>query len=194
MIIMVDCDNLIVNIVKKTTSVIFSDFSSREMIFAKKYAETKNSEDSYNFAFSDVNKVRASSLLQNTEIWEVVIDHLRKKNKKTIEESLIIKHYDEYKESFVISPLEAYRLFVDENDGQTISSKLQIDCCNSLRFLIFAYPFFKTLNRDYFIKNITKAINNDIDQINVQCRGSEKDYILRKAKQSGISLNEIFEE
>ena len=187
-------DNLTVQVVKKVTNVVFADMSQRQRKFAKKYVKCYDSKEAYEYAFEDIQQVRSSNILKSPEIWEMILTEMMLKKDPDKRERDLLEIYISIKTDFDLSPFEIFKFFVEtQNDGTTLASKLNIDCCQAFRTILFCVPFFKMLNRDCFYKPLKEVLLKESEMCDFSGRKDEKEWIIKKAKSKGICFEEIFE-
>ena len=190
---MVSYDNLVVQVINKVSSVVFTDLTSRHKKFAKKYVDCYDSKIAYEYAFDDVQQVRASNMLKDITVWELIFSEMMLKKDPTKKELEMIDAYNTVKEDFELSPFEIFKFYVEKQGETTMAGKLNIDCCQSFKTLVFCWPFFKIINREFFYKPLREVIKKESEMIDFLGRKDEKKWILSKAKAAGICFEEIFE-
>jgi len=169
-----------VTIIKKVSNVYFHDTDKRAQDFAIKFVKSWNTLEAYNQAFEDVQKVRASYMLQDPAVWELIFTNLRKKDKRTQWENEIITEYDRIVETFDLSPFELYLIFADKGkNDQCIAVSLNIDCLESYKVLTYLYHFFTLLKRKIFYRTVKDRLQDEANMIKALGKKSEKDAMLR---------------
>ncbi len=186
-------DNLTVQVVKKVTNVVFADMSQRQRKFAKKYVKCYDSKEAYEYAFEDIQQVRSSNILKSPEIWEMILTEMMLKKDPTKRELETIEAYVLIQEGFDLSPFQIFKFYIEKHEGVTLASKLNIDCCQAFRTILFCVPFFKMLNRDCFYKPLKEVLLKESEMCDFSGRKDEKEWIIKKAKSKGICFEEIFE-
>ena len=170
-----------VNIIKKVSKVVFNDVIKRENHFAANVISDWNTLKAYNIAFEDVQKVRASYMLQDPAVWELIFRNLRTKKEKSEWEHEILKEYDRVHDVFSLSPFELYLVYVQATKNKhCIAVTLNVDCIQSFTVLLYIYHFFRVLKREYFYNLIEKRIEDESAIIKVLGRESEKNTIISK--------------
>ena len=127
-------------------------------------------------------------------MWEIIIAEMMLKTDPDKRERDLLEIYISIKTDFDLSPFEIFKFFVEtQNDGTTLASKLNIDCCQAFRTLLFCYPFFKLMGREFFCKPLRDVIKKECEMCDFSGRKDEKEWIISKAKSKGICFEEIFE-
>lgn len=185
-------DNLTVQVVKKVTNVVFSDLPHRQRKFAKKYVKCYDSKEAYEYAFDDIQQVRSSNILKSSEVWEFIFLEMMLKKDPDGKEIELLELYLKIKEDFDLSPFQIFKFYIENHDGVTLASKLNIDCCQAFRTILFCVPFFRLLNRDYFFKPLKEVLVKESEMCDFSGRKEEKEWIIKKANSNGICFEDIF--
>jgi hypothetical protein len=174
-------EDKIIKVIKQVSAVLADHLDERTKDFAVRYARSGNGTESYNLAFEDVQKVRASNVLQDPEIWELIFAELRTKENLSKWEIDIMQEYDQITETFDMSPFDLYAIYVHKgkNKENCISVSLNIDCIQSYQVLLYLYRFFKLLQRKIFYKTTLKRLQDESNVIKALGREKEKDAMLR---------------
>lgn len=170
-----------VKIIKQVSNVVFTDTDQRDKHFASLFVNSWDTLQAYNQAFEDVQKVRASYMLQDPAIWELIFINLRKKEKRTIWENDIIKEYDRILEDYKLSPFELYLTFVHKGTkDDCLAVCLNIDCIIAYEILLNLYHFFTLLKRKIFYKNVKLRLKDEVNLIMMLERENEKAAVTKK--------------
>lgn len=193
-----DQNGIVISLVKKVNKIVIDGNLERIKAFAKKLVENEYVKwdvvGAYNDAFIDVQKVRASNILQETSVWECIISELKSKTTKSKIEKQIIKNNEIIKEVFQLSPFELYNIYVENNNGSTIAESLNIDCSQCFSTLIYLNHYFKLLNRDYFYKMCKNALAKEMETMEAFGKKHEMDRIIQMARKDGIDFSELVED
>jgi hypothetical protein len=128
--------------------------------FCKLVANGINSIDAYNQSHKHINKVRASTYLQNPFIWDEIIRNYRNEKKETH----IIKSYD-----ICVSVTEQTptQIFYDYVQNKEYYDERDSNPLYSLKRLCFAWCFFIDLDREYFVTKLQEQIVNDFEVLKI---------------------------
>jgi hypothetical protein len=186
--------NNVVKLVRRVTKMSFDLKESKINSFAKEFVKSKDSLKAYNTSFEEINKVRASSLLLETETWEAIIYHIRYKKDKDIKEAEIINLYDLITETFQISPFAIFDIYVHkQSDDQTLAEKMAISSNLVFSSLLYAHHFFRILEREYFYRLTFMSLKNQLEIMKMFGQSSEIQAIINAAKKDDIDSYELFE-
>ena len=178
---MINAENVNVKLIKKVSSVLFDALDTKNKKFAKNIVKNWNPLEAYNIAFEDVQKVRASYLLQDPGIWQLILQEMKSKPIKTVKESEILETFDLIVSTFDISPISLFIYYVQESDnGQSIATILNADCVQSFTAILYTHYFFILLDREYFYSKTKTALIQEIGIIKASGRQDEMNYILKK--------------
>jgi hypothetical protein len=182
-----------VEVVKQYTKVVIDKLDDRHKKFAEKYLDNLNSLEAYNFAYCDIQEVRASTMLKDPELWEVIFEKLKEKKEISNQENDWVNCYNKIKENLDLSPFEIFRIFVEKSKDSTLGATLNIDCIQAFQYLLFAAIFFKKIKREYFFKKTKEVMFNELAMIEVCSRETEKKLVINKARSLGFDFNELIE-
>lgn len=186
-----------ITLVKKVTKIIFEDKNKYEDDFARQLAFNNfKIHDAYQSAFKDVAKVKASALLQDVRIWQVIFDTLLNKDIKnqTDTEQEWIESYQKFIDQFEISPFEAFSFYVEnhKNIGKPIAEIISDNPVQDIMILAFLYKFFDEIEREYFYSMTKDRLKEEIKQVELTAKHDIKISSNFEATKKMLRKNKIF--
>ena len=192
-------DKIEIRLIKKIEKIVMEDADKYKKAFASELVNTGfNVQESHGRAYKTVNKIRASTLLQDTGVWKQYFALLPNKHQKSKQEEMYIKAYNEFKEDFRMSPFDMWIYYVQYNEeikGAVINI-ISPDCVKNIWVLGYLYKFFKTINRSYFYEKVRARIIEEIKEVELTRKNYPEKYTnfestLRLLRKEGILINEI---
>ena len=163
--------------------------SQPQIEFCKLYASGKSPLEAYNESHLNVNKVRASTYLQNPWIWDEVIKELRTSGK----EKHLVESYDQCKRETGFTPT---KIFFEYCQNPKHYSKKDSDPFYPLKVCCLAYLFFYNLEREYFTNRLRDVIIKDHETVvmlknKIHSVNSDYQNFVKYLKEKHISLSNI---
>lgn len=138
-----------------------------KMRFCELYAESHDSLLAYRTSHKNVEKARASILLQSSTIWKEIFRQLQAKDAKTPQDDRIIHIYTFAKEKLGRCPFDAYEAHLNQTNPDTI---------DAVRSMAYTMQFFIRLNRSYFLSRMRKVLNEELEYIDLIGKKNKKLY------------------
>ena len=163
-------DSHVKYLVKRTLqNVVFCEESNKfRKSFALKLAENGGKVlEAYESTYKKINKVRASTLLEEPEVMQYYFECLKQKKDKNEKEEEFIKKYDEFIENFEFNPFETFIYYVEihPNIKEPVAQIISSDQVSNFYILCFLYDFFEFIDRDFYKNKIRNRIVTIIEKI-----------------------------
>lgn len=193
---MAEIDNL--KLQKKIVNILFEDKDKYEEMFAKEFARNGYKVlDAYNAAYHMILKVKSSSLLGQSNVWQIVFEELVKKKNPNEKEIYWISEYNRIVDLYELSPFHLYSLYVEKNSDtqKPISNFISNDPIKDMIILINLHHFMNCISRDKFIEAVSQRIKEEyeiIQQLPETLKELHKQLNYMK-KKDDIETDEIIE-
>lgn len=119
----------------------------------------------YNSSHKNVNKVRASSLLQSPAIWYEIIEQVKARIKANedvcVSDKQAVRCYDLCKSATGADPVKIFQVYTKIDAKSNTVKSHDLDVLMVIRKLCYAYHFFEHLERTYFMEHLRCAIKSE---------------------------------
>ncbi len=166
------------------------ELTAGQVEFCRLMAKGVKSIDAYNLSHKSINKVRASTYLQSLVIWDEIVNQCKQLSK----EKHIVEAYDNCVKWSGHTPTS---IFYDYFEDKDYFDERDDAILYSLRRMCFAWPFFATIDREYFLKKLREGIINDFDVLKILMKNNPDDWKLEFSEfkkdlcSAGVVLNQI---
>lgn len=182
-----------VSLVKQINKIVFDSSDDYHLNFGRELAKNGFSVlEAFYKTYYQVNKIRASQLLEDTSVWKVFFEELVKREEHTTQERDWLEAYNLVKDNYIFDPFSLYVYYVekDQEIKQSVASVISSDPVKDLQVLIYLYHFFTVLNREHFLRKIKPRITEELAQLAIT-DNKDLSRIRRQCLKDNIEVDEI---